>query len=100
MLVTRDNKPAADFAVTLTQQDVPSLETLKEWSAGGGGDRVSYKRLDRILHPVSITAGDGLARFDDLNPGSYKIEVDKAAEDHERRSVFRPSGHDLRPRRR
>jgi protocatechuate 3,4-dioxygenase beta subunit len=71
VLVTRDGKPLPDAMVSVAE-DAPEELLLGAASEAGAWDDAA----ERILHPISMTGKDGIARFNELTPGNYAILVD------------------------
>ncbi len=72
VLVTRDGKPLADAMVSISEA---ASEELVLWAASESV--AGEEAAQRILHPISVTGEDGIARFNELTPGKYAILVDE-----------------------
>ena len=62
--------PLVNAIVRIANEHWPKLSTAPLKQAGDAGPG---KRLDEILHPAAHTDEHGVARFDDLAPGTYRI---------------------------
>jgi hypothetical protein len=72
--VEADGKPLANVAVQITPE-------LGDPVRGFGGRRANdpaREELDRIFYPLATTDAKGIARFEDLTPGSYQVAASTA----------------------
>jgi hypothetical protein len=67
---TRGSTPQVNAIIRIANEHWPKL-----WPANikHAGDAGAGERLDRILHPAAHTDEHGVARFDDLAPGTFRI---------------------------